>query len=75
MVNKKVLVWMHNGPYPYFHYSIALELSKLNDYDFYGFVETKRDMEFFENQQKLKFKELHYFSEKYFDESVPDMDY
>ncbi len=75
MVNKKVLVWMHNGPYPYFHYSIALELSKLNDYDFYGFVETKKDIEFFENQQKLKFKELHYFSEKYFDESAPDMDY
>ena len=75
MVNKKVLVWMHNGPYPYFHYSIALELSKLNDYDFYGFVETKKDMEFFENQQKLKFKELHYFSEKYFDESVPNMAY
>jgi len=75
MVNKKVLVWMPNGPYSYFHFSVALELSKLNNYDFYGFVETKKDMEFFENQQKLKFKELHYFSEKYFDESVPDLDY
>ena len=75
MAKKKILLWLHNGPYSYFHYSIAIELSKLDDYDFYGFVETKKDMEFFQNQKNLEFTELHYFSEKYFDQIKPDLDY
>jgi len=75
LAKKKILLWLHNGPYSYFHYSIAIELSKLDDYDFYGFVETKKDMEFFQNQKNLEFTELHYFSEKYFDQIKPDLDY
>ena len=74
-MTKKVLVWL-DGPYGYIHYGISRHLSNLDDFEYYGMVSYQRDMEFYEQQNKLQFKELHYYPKYYLkNSSKPDLEY
>jgi hypothetical protein len=74
-MTKKVLVWL-DGPYGYLHYGITRHLSTLDDFEYYGMVSYKKDMEFYKNQNKSHFKELHYYPECYLENSSkPDLEY
>jgi len=74
-MTKKILVWL-DGPYGYLHYGISRHLSDLDDFEYYGMVSYQRDMEFFKQQTKLHFKELHYYPQYYIENSSkPDLDY
>lgn len=74
-MTKKILVWL-DGPYGYLHYGISRHLSNLDDFEYYGMVSYLRDMEFYEQQTKLHFKELHYYPQYYLENSSkPDMEY
>ena len=74
-MTKKVLVWL-DGPYGYLHYGISRHLSNLDDFEYYGMVSYQRDMKFYEQQNKLQFKELHYYPKYYLENSSkPDLEY
>ena len=74
-MTKKVLVWL-DGPYGYLHYGISRHLSNLDNFEYYGMVSYKKDMEFYEKQNKLNFKELHYYPKYYLENSSkPDLEY
>jgi len=74
-MTKKVLVWL-DGPYGYLHYGISRHLSNLDDFEYYGMVSYQKDMEFFKQQTKPQFKELHYYPENYIENSSkPDIEY
>jgi hypothetical protein len=74
-MTKKILVWL-DGPYGYLHYGISRYLSNLDDFEYYGMVSYQKDMEFFKQQTKLQFKELHYYPENYIkNSSKPDLEY
>ena len=74
-MTKKVLVWL-DGPYGYLHYGIARKLSFLDNYDFFGLVSYERDLNFYETQNLIKFKELHYYPNCYIENSSkPDLEY
>ena len=72
---KKILVWL-DDKYAYLHYGICKKLSKLGEYEFYGFVSQKLDYDFLKKQNDVEFKELYYYSECYFKKSQkPDMNF
>lgn len=74
-MTKKVLVWL-DGPYGYLHYGIIRKLSTLDNYDFFGFVSYERDLNFYNTQNLIKFKELHYYPKYYINNSSkPDLEY
>ena len=74
-MTKKVLVWL-DGPYGYLHYGISRHLSNLDDFEYYGMVSYQRDMKFYEQQNQLQFKELHYYPKYYLENSSkPDLEY
>ena len=74
-MTKKILVWL-DDKYAYLHYGLCLELSKLDDFEFYGFVAQKNDYDFLQSQKKLSFKELCYYSKSYIDkQQKPDLEY
>lgn len=75
LMTKKILVWLDDN-YSYLHYGICLELSKLDNFEFYGFVSRKNDYDFLNYQKKLSFTELHYYSKSYFGkQKKPDMEF
>ena len=72
-MTKKILVSL-DDIFGYMHYGILTHLSKLSDYDFYGFLSHEKDIEFFQNQTKIKFSELHYYPKYYMkNSSTPDL--
>lgn len=72
-MTKKILVSL-DDIFGYMHYGILTHLSKLSDYDFYGFLSHEKDIEFFQNQTKIKFSELHYYPKYYMkNSSAPDL--
>ena len=74
-MTKKILVLL-DDIYGYMHYGMILPLSKLDDYEFYGFLSNSKDIEFFEHQSKIKFSELHYYPKYYIENSSPpDLNY
>ena len=74
-MTKKVLVWL-DGPYGYLHYGIIRKLSTLDNYEFFGLVSNERDLNFFNTQKLIKFKELHYYPKYYINNSLkPDLEY
>ena len=74
-MTKKILVSL-DDVFGYIHYGILNHLSKLDDYDFYGFISHEKDIEFFENQTEIKFSELHYYPKYYMkNSSQPDLDF
>ena len=74
-MTKKILVWL-DGPYGYLHYGISRHLSNLDDFEYYGMVSYQKDMKFYEQQNKLPFKELHYYPKYYIENSSkPDLEY
>lgn len=64
-VKQKVVVWLDFDAYAYITFGIITELSKIGDFDFIGIVTTKQDMEFFQKQKIVKFKELFYYPDCY----------
>jgi len=74
-MTKKVLVWL-DGPYGYLHLGISKHLSNLDDFEYYGMISYERDLEFYKKQNIIKFKELHYYPQKYFESSSnPNKEY
>lgn len=74
-MTKKILVWL-DGPYGYLHLGISEHLSKMSDFEFYGMISYERDVEFYENQNFVKFEELHYYPQEYFKNSFnPNLEY
>lgn len=74
-MTKKIVLWL-DGPYSYLHYGIARKLSTLDNCEFFGFVSYKRDMDFFNKQTSLNFKELHYHPKYYIENtSKPNLEY
>ena len=71
--NKNVIVWLDFGPLAYLNFGIASALSKIENYNFIGIVSEKRDMSFFENQQKISFQKLLYYPECYIGKSSFDL--
>jgi hypothetical protein len=68
-----ILVWLDFGPYSYYHLGVISKLSKLKKFDFIGIINTKQDMNFFENQKFVKFKKLIYYPECYIGKSTYDI--
>lgn len=60
-----ILVWLDFGPYAYFNFGIINELSKLEKFDFIGIITTKQDVDFFQKQKIINFKEILYYPECY----------
>ena len=74
-MTKKVLVWLDDN-YTYLHYGICSELSKLDDFEFFGFVSNQKNLDLFSAQNKVKFTELHYFPQYYNNKpKTPDFDF
>ena len=72
----KIVLWLDNGPYAYQFFAIALSLSKLGNYEFYGIVARKQDYEFLQNQNILSFKKLFYYPDSYLKKTgKPNYDY
>lgn len=75
-MEQKILVMLEDV-YGYLHYGLLKHLSKLDDYNFFGFISNEKDVSFFNNQKEIKFSELHYYPQYYIDNkcSTPDLDF
>lgn len=60
-----ILAWLDFGPYSYVNFGIINELSKLKKYDFVGIVTTEQDVNFFQKQKMIGFKEILYYPDCY----------
>jgi len=65
----RVLVWLDFGPYAYFNFGVISALSKLDEIEFIGIVTIKKDINFFQNQNLIKFKKILYYPDCYINKS------
>lgn len=77
MSNKKnnILVWFDQGPYSYLNLGLSVSISKIQNFDFFGIIATQQDMNFFNSQQLLPFKQLLYYPECYQNKSNYDINF
>jgi len=70
-----VLVWLDRGPYSYINLAVIESLSRLDKFDFFGIVATDQDIDFFNNQKIIPFKEITYYPDCYINKSSYDIEY